>query len=101
MKYWGGFQGDLQEQLKAEGYEVYSVAGGPVSSSWDRVTEIYHQLKGGRVDYGATHSAKYGHLRYGESYDTALYPEWGTVDPATGKIRKVRKTLPRHQSFIF
>ena len=51
-----------------EGYEVISVVGGPVSSSWDRTVEIYTQLVGGTVDYGKAHSEEHGHLRFSESY---------------------------------
>ncbi|TYZ66215.1 hypothetical protein PybrP1_011866, partial [[Pythium] brassicae (nom. inval.)] len=39
LKYWGGIQGDLQEQLKAQGYTVYTAAVGPFSSNWDRACE--------------------------------------------------------------
>jgi triacylglycerol lipase len=31
---------------------------------------------------------EFGHDRYGRTYP-GLYPEWGEVDPATGKVRKV------------
>ena len=29
---------------------------------------MYYYVKGGRVDYGAAHAAKYGHHRYGRTY---------------------------------
>lgn len=32
-------------------------------------------LKGGRVDYGAAHAAKYGHKRYGKTYE-GVYKDW-------------------------
>ena len=31
--------------------------------------------KGGRVDYGAAHAAKYGHERYGKTYE-GVYKDW-------------------------
>lgn len=86
FKYWGAIQGDLQEQLVAQGYTVYTASIGPFSSNWDRACELYAQIKGGTVDYGANHAAKHGHDRYGRNY-TGLYPEWGnTVNGAVNKV---------------
>lgn len=87
IKYWGGLY-DIQEYLKSRGYEVYTVAIGPVSSNWDRACELYAQLVGGTVDYGAAHAAKYGHARYGRTYP-GLIPDLGKIDPQTGEIKKV------------
>jgi triacylglycerol lipase len=86
FKYWGGFA-DLEEELRKAGYETYTAAVGPVSSGWDRACELYACIKGGGVDYGVAHSMEFGHDRYGRTYP-GLYPEWGEVDPATGKVRK-------------
>ena len=36
-------------------------------SNYDRAVELYYYIKGGRVDYGAAHAAKYGHERYGKN----------------------------------
>lgn len=74
--YWGGTV-DLEQRLGKKGFEVYTADVGPVSSNWDRACELYAYIKGGRVDYGAAHSRKYGHARYGEYYPGVL-PEWGT-----------------------
>lgn len=87
FKYWGGIQGDFQAELVKQGYTVYTAAVGPFSSNWDRACELYAIIKGGRVDYGAKHSAKHNHLRYGRNY-TGLYPEWGNTN-ADGSIKKV------------
>ena len=76
-KYWGADTGDLAEYLRGEGYEVYTPSVGPVSSTWDRVCELYAQLVGGTVDYGAAHSRTHNHARYGRSYPTPLVPGWG------------------------
>ncbi|KAL4106418.1 hypothetical protein PRIC1_004469 [Phytophthora ramorum] len=76
FKYWGGLQGDFQEDLEKQGYSVYTASIGPFSSNWDRACELYAQIKGGLVDYGEKHSAAHGHARYGRNY-TALYPPWG------------------------
>jgi triacylglycerol lipase len=87
FKYWGGFT-DLEQELREAGYETYTAAVGPVSSVWDRACELYACIKGGRVDYGEAHSTLFGHERYGRTYP-GLYPEWGEVDPKTGKVRKI------------
>lgn len=87
FKYWGGFT-DLQEKLVSDGYKTYTAAVGPFSSNWDRACELYAFIKGGRVDYGKAHAAKYGHARYGRTYP-GLLPNWGEVDPSTGKTVKI------------
>ncbi|ETM46403.1 hypothetical protein L914_08690 [Phytophthora nicotianae] len=87
FKYWGGIQGDIQEELEAQGYTVYTASIGPFSSNWDRACELYAQIKGGVTDYGAAHSANYDHLRYGKNY-TGLYPEWGETN-SDGSINKI------------
>eukprot|EP00961_Rhodomonas_salina_P257943 3486195-Rhodomonas_salina.1 len=58
---------------------------------WDRAIELFYQLKGGTVDYGAKHSKHFGHDRWGRSIlQTAcppeitfpgLYPEWDADHP--------------------
>lgn len=73
--YWGGNKGDIQEDLKSQGHEVYTASVGPLSSNWDRAVELYYYIKGGTVDYGAIHAEKYGHARYGKTYPGA-YPQW-------------------------
>ncbi len=80
-KYWGGFW-DLEKYLEKKGFEVITVSMGPVSSNWDRAVEIFYQLKGGQVDYGKSHSNKYGIIRKPETkvYE-ALYPEWDAEHP--------------------
>jgi triacylglycerol lipase len=75
FRYWGGAKGDVQEHLKAQGYETFTASMGPISSNWDRACELYTYLVGGVVDYGAVHSARYGHTRYGRSYP-GVYPQW-------------------------
>ena len=56
--YWGGYI-NLEEYLRSEGFEVYSISVGPISSNWDRAVEAYSKIKGGQVDYGIEHSSKY------------------------------------------
>ncbi|MCY9514451.1 esterase/lipase family protein [Paenibacillus apiarius] len=87
FKYWGGFS-DIQDDLRHYGYSVFTAAVGPVSSSWDRACELYAQIKGGTVDYGEAHSSLHNHARYGRTYE-GLYPEWGEINPKTGKPRRI------------
>ncbi|MCL2512300.1 MAG: hypothetical protein FWF08_00240 [Oscillospiraceae bacterium] len=75
LPHWGMFAGNMSDYLASEGYETYAVSVGPVSSAWDRACELYAQLAGATVDYGAAHSAEHGHNRYGLAYEK-LVPEW-------------------------
>jgi triacylglycerol lipase len=68
MLYWGMRNGDLMEQLRKLGYDCYSASVAPHGSAWDRACELYAQLSGTRSDYGAAHSARYGHDRYGRDF---------------------------------
>lgn len=78
FRYWGGPGRDLQEDLKAQGHPCVTAAVGPLSSNWDRACELFAQLKGGRVDYGAAHAKTHGHARFGRTY-AGLLPAWGTA----------------------
>lgn len=107
-KYWGGLN-DLQEILRDEGYEVYTVSVGPVSSNWDRACEAYAKIKGEVIDYGLAHSKgnthtyanmtseernKYDVVKHNRFYrenpikEQALIPDWGEIG-SDGKIRKI------------
>ena len=72
--YWGAGAGmsegtgDFVKLLRDNGYEAYAVSVGPVNSAWDRACEIYAQLTGTVVDYGAAHSEAHKHERYGRSF---------------------------------
>ncbi|MGE5421982.1 MAG: esterase/lipase family protein [Ignavibacteriales bacterium] len=87
-QYWGG-QYNVSKDLKSRGYENYVASVGPFSSNWDRACELYAEIKGGTVDYGAAHAAQYKHARFGRTYP-GFYPQWGETDPTTGKIKKVQ-----------
>ena len=85
--YWGGNL-DLQTELTERGFTTYTAAVGPISSNWDRACELYAQIKGTRVDYGAAHAVASDHARFGRSYASPLCAGWGTVN-ADGKTRKI------------
>lgn len=72
--YWGGGllpnpENDMIKILNEQGVEAYAPSVGPLSSAWDRACELYAQLMGTVVDYGAAHSEAHGHDRYGFSYE--------------------------------
>ena len=78
LPYWGMTTGSLTAYLNSLGYETYSATVGPISSAWDRACELYAQLTGTTVDYGAAHAAAHDHTRYGITYDRPLFDGWGT-----------------------
>lgn len=73
--YWGGNRIKLTQELRAKGYNVSEASVSAFGSNYDRAVELYYYIKGGRVDYGAAHAAKYGHDRYGKTYAGA-YRDW-------------------------
>ncbi|MDR1465275.1 MAG: hypothetical protein LBJ11_08265 [Oscillospiraceae bacterium] len=77
LPYWGQTTGDIPAVLAEQGYECYTASVGPLSSAWDRACELYAQLAGGTVDYGAAHASLHGHSRFGRTYETPLFPGWG------------------------
>ena len=82
VHYWGGVTYDVQEDLRALGYKVYTASVGPFSSNWDRAAELYAQIKGGCVDYGPARAAEFGHTRSdpAKCYP-GFYPEWDAQHP--------------------
>ncbi len=68
IPYWGLTGGDVTRYLSEKGYDSYAASVDPTGSAWDRACELYAQLYGTRVDYGAEHSARCGHDRYGEDF---------------------------------
>ncbi len=78
---WGMACGDLMAYLRKEGYDVASASVGPISGAWDRACELYAQLTGTQVDYGAAHAARFGHARFGRIYEKAIAPDWSPENP--------------------
>ncbi len=73
--YWGG-RDDIAQMLTDAGHDTYVAVVGPLSSNWDRACELYAYIKGGQVDYGRAHSERFGHARFGRTFD-GLLPDWG------------------------
>ena len=79
LPYFGIWKSHIRKMFDAEGVHTVAPSLGPFTGAWDRACEAYAQLVGGTVDYGKAHAEKYGHARYGRTYE-ALLPEWGTTD---------------------
>ena len=73
--YWGGDKMNIRQDLEQNGYRAYEASISAFGSNYDRAVELYYYIKGGRVDYGAAHAAKYGHERYGKTYE-GVYKDW-------------------------
>jgi triacylglycerol lipase len=96
--YWGGY-GDIAGHMRIyKGpHNVFTAGVGAISSNWDRAAELYAQIKGGCVDYGATHVARQnlpGQVQkpFGKCwaadpannpfhYPLAFYPAWDANHP--------------------
>ena len=78
LPYWGLAAGDVLGYLNRCGYDCRAASVGIISSAWDRACELYAQLTGTTVDYGAAHAAAHDHARYGVTYDQPLFSGWGT-----------------------
>ena len=76
LPYWGMVTGNYPRRMREKGYEVYTPTVSPLGSAWDRACELYANLTGGTVDYGAAHAKKYGHNRFGETFPEAMLPDW-------------------------
>ena len=70
MPYWGMRGGDLMAHLRKKGYACYAASVAPRGSAWDRACELYAQLAGTRVDYGAAHASTYRHERFGRDFSS-------------------------------
>ncbi|MBO1199033.1 YSIRK-type signal peptide-containing protein [Staphylococcus simiae] len=73
--YWGGDKMNIRQDLEQNGYRTHEASISAFGSNYDRAVELYYYIKGGRVDYGAAHAAKYGHERYGKTYE-GVYKDW-------------------------
>ena len=72
--------GPLIKHLDALGVEYYAPSLGPFNSAWDRVCVLWAYLFGGTVDYGKVHSEKYGHARYGKTYEHGVLEDLGKTE---------------------
>ncbi|MEB7676908.1 YSIRK-type signal peptide-containing protein [Staphylococcus saprophyticus] len=73
--YWGGDKLNIRQDLEQNGYNAYEASISAFGSNYDRAVELYSYIKGGIVDYGAAHAERYGHERYGKTYE-GVYKDW-------------------------
>jgi len=63
LYYWGGTDsGDLEKVMNDRGFIVYTASVGPVTSAWDRACELYAQVMGTDVFYGAEHASMHNNV---------------------------------------
>jgi triacylglycerol lipase len=96
--YWGGYNNIAARMQRYKGpHAVYTAGVGAISSNWDRAAELYAQIKGGCVDYGASHVVRYdtpgqpqrpaGKCWAADAadnphgYPLAFYPQWDAAHP--------------------
>lgn len=80
IPYWGTTSGNVINTLKRAGFDVRLATLGSINSVWDQACELYAQLTGTRVDYGAAHAAEHGHSRYGRTYESSICDTFGKKD---------------------
>ena len=73
--YWGDDKLNIRQDLEQNGYNAYEASISAFGSNYDRAVELYYYIKGGTVDYGAAHAERYGHERYGKTYE-GVYKDW-------------------------
>ena len=90
--YWGGY-GDIAAHLRSYRgpHTVFTATVGAIASNRERAAELYAQLKGGCVDYGARRGAGTADkavqcwaadpLNNPQGYPPALYPSWDAAHP--------------------
>jgi triacylglycerol esterase/lipase EstA (alpha/beta hydrolase family) len=75
--YWG-----MAMQPFRDHFAVHEAVCGPVSSFHDRACEVFAQIIGARVDYGAEHSEREQHARYSDAFPAAAFvPDWSEHNP--------------------
>ncbi len=96
--YWGGYNNIAAHmQLYHGPHAVYAAGVAAIGSNWDDAVELYAQIKGGCVDYGASHVLRQSYpgqpqkppgkcwaadpLNNPSAYPLALYPQWDAAHP--------------------
>jgi triacylglycerol lipase len=96
--YWGGYGNIAAHMTVYHGpHTIFTAQVGAIASNWDRAAELYAQIKGGCVDYGAHHVARYGYpgqqqkppgkcwaadpANNPENHPLAFYPQWDAAHP--------------------
>lgn len=77
--YFGMTSTSYEKVIKDMGMDCHTVSFELLSGIWDRTCELYAQIVGGTVDYGKAHSEKYGHARYGKTYEKPMIVGWDRI----------------------
>lgn len=75
LPYWG----DALAQFEGV-FKTHWVKCGPISSFHDRACEVFAQIKGAEVDYGAVHSEEAGHAQKSRDYSGNPFVQNWSVD---------------------
>ncbi len=70
---------NIRQDLEENGYKAYEASISAFGSNYDRAVELYYYIKGGRVDYGAAHAAKYMDMNIMEKH-TKEFTKTGNQD---------------------
>ena len=76
VPYFGLFSANVEKVIQSTGREAHTASFSRFSGVWERTCELYAQIKGGTVDYGADYAEKHNISRYGRNYPGWL-PNWG------------------------
>ena len=79
--YWGWGQRSIDKHIRKKyGTEVFCPSLGPFNSAWDRACIFWAYLFGGTVDFGKVHSEKFGHARYGKTFEHGVLEDLGQTE---------------------
>lgn len=75
VPYFGTMSASAEKTIRSLGVDCYTASLTPTAGIWARACELYAQIKGGTVDYGAAYAKENGIKRFGETYD-GFVPNW-------------------------
>ena len=91
--YFGTIGGNGPYLVNTAGLDCHTAEFRILSGVYERACELYAQITGTTVDYGAAYAAAHNTARFGRKYTTPFVPDWGKENE-NGKINKV--TLIAH-----
>jgi triacylglycerol lipase len=80
LPYWG----EALRQFDGGAFRTHEAKVGPISSFHDRACELYAQIRGRKVDYGAAHSRAAGHDRFSPTLNfegNGFVEDWSAENP--------------------
>lgn len=92
VPYFGTMSASVAKTVRSLDVDCFTASFTPNAGIWERTCELYAQIAGGTVDYGAAYSKRYGKPRFGKTYE-GFVGDWGTTNEF-GKYKKV--TLIAH-----